>query len=153
MDKLKTLECGELLGKLSAESIGKMLNWVHLTDLRNKVVQQDREGIALWVNMLPAGGYITIAERDAVLLALAETEEIPAVPASNWSATVIESTKKDTMIFPVVEFKNSVTGEIVKRTFNGDDVTQERLKELAVRVIAQLDARDTSADTIAIGKL
>lgn len=77
MQVLAPLAIQPLLGKLSQPSVVKLLTWPHLCDLRDKVVAQDRDGVALWASLLAAGDYITTGERDEILAMLAQTEEVP----------------------------------------------------------------------------
>lgn len=61
---------------LGPESIGKLVNNPNLTDIRDKIIGQDFNGVALWGQLLVAGAVITTQEYAAIAAALQETEEI-----------------------------------------------------------------------------
>jgi hypothetical protein len=71
----KPLSIARLLEVLSPETIARLADWPHLTDLRDKIVADDREGVALWGQLLVAAGKITTEEFNAVSSELTATED------------------------------------------------------------------------------
>jgi hypothetical protein len=88
--RLKPLTIERLLSSLTQPSIEKLISWPHLTDMRDKVLAQDRIGVGLWGQLLVASGYITTDEYNQIGAALAETEEY-TVPVEPLPATPMRS--------------------------------------------------------------
>lgn len=65
-----------LLGDLSSESKGKVCDWVHLLDFRAKVLQQDRQGVAIYIDLLANAGKISPTEAQAAMGQLQATETV-----------------------------------------------------------------------------
>lgn len=63
-----------LLSKLSLESIGKLVAWPSLPDLRNKIIQNDKSGVVLWGQLLLLGGIITQNEFNDIYSYVNSTE-------------------------------------------------------------------------------
>jgi hypothetical protein len=70
-----------LLGDLSSESKGKVCDWVHLLDFRAKVLQQDRQGVAIYIDLLVNAGKISPAEAQAAMGQLQATETVEVTTA------------------------------------------------------------------------
>lgn len=75
----KVLTVEWLLSGLTPESLVKLMAWPHLTDLRDMVVRQDREGAARWASLLAGTGFVSVPEAGAVLSKLTETEQTEVV--------------------------------------------------------------------------
>lgn len=65
-----------LMGAMSNESKGKICDWVHLIDFRQKVLDQDRVGVGIYADMLLQAGKITQQEYAAVATELIATETV-----------------------------------------------------------------------------
>lgn len=65
-----------LLGGLSSESKGKVCDWVHLLDFRAKVLQQDRQGVGIYIDLLVNAGKISPTEAQAAMDQIKATETV-----------------------------------------------------------------------------
>jgi hypothetical protein len=77
--RLAELTLVGLLGDLSSESKGKVCDWVHLLDFRSKVLQQDRQGVAIYIDLLVNAGKISPTEAQAAMGQLQATEIVEIV--------------------------------------------------------------------------
>lgn len=76
---LKPLTINDMLAAMSPESLKTLIDWPHLTDLRDKIVSDDRAGVGLWGQLLVAGGKITGDEYAAVQKQLEATMEVETI--------------------------------------------------------------------------
>jgi hypothetical protein len=65
-----------VLSQLSPESAGRLVRNSNLTDIRDKILGQDFQGVSLWLSLLVLGGEITQLEGQAMVAAMSDTEEI-----------------------------------------------------------------------------
>ena len=70
-----------------------------------------------------------------------------------WSATLTATEKRAGMVFAYVTFTESATGEVVERTFNGDNLTAAHLTRLATGVVRSLEERDAAFATLTPGPI
>lgn len=68
-----------VMGSLSAESIGGVLMLPCFTDIRDKVLAQDRVGVGLYAQVLAMGGKIKASEAQAITALLTATQQPPDV--------------------------------------------------------------------------
>lgn len=77
------LTVANVLGLLSAASVGRLSANPNAATIRNDLRAQDREAVVLWAGLMQAGGTITAAEHDAVVAACTTP-----VPDPTWTALV-----------------------------------------------------------------
>lgn len=68
-----------VISLLSQASVARLVVNPNLTDIRDKIQQQDYQGIALWGGLLAAGGQITPDELAAIQAALSATDSVTVV--------------------------------------------------------------------------
>lgn len=76
--QLAPLQLIQIMGALQA-SLPSLLELPALTDMRDKVLAQDREGVGFWAAALALGGKITAEEKAAIDGLLAATVQPPPV--------------------------------------------------------------------------
>ena len=79
----RTFTKADLKSILDTAALGRLQGLPSLPRLLDMIDSQNRESLALWADLLTAGGTITAAQRTALLGRLAET-----VPDPSWPATV-----------------------------------------------------------------
>lgn len=74
--QLKPITLTGLLSNISMETKANICDWVHLLDFRNKVEQQDRIGIAMYIDILLSANKIKEEEATRIIGMLNDTETI-----------------------------------------------------------------------------
>lgn len=74
--QLKPFTVGEVLSLCGQQSLAKLVALPCLTDIRDKIQQNDREGVMLWGQVLTAAGTITQQEANAIAAICQATEEV-----------------------------------------------------------------------------
>jgi hypothetical protein len=74
--QLKPFTVGEVLSLCGQGSLAKLLLLPCLTDIRDKIQQNDREGVMLWGTVLTAGGVITQGEAEEIAAVCQATESV-----------------------------------------------------------------------------
>jgi len=76
--RAKPLTVAGVMSLLSPASVAKLLPLPCLIDVRDKIQGQDRDGVALWAQVLAMGAVITAEEAGSVVASLEATEVVDA---------------------------------------------------------------------------